>query len=177
MRNVLDYKDNERKLKAKSDRVKGFWIITGAVIITALIISFFPYRIIRISGNSMYPTLKDGEMITAKKLYFSKNYSKNITYGDIVITSGFIKIIKRVVALPGDTVEFKDGGFLYVNGEYSPYNNVDKTPMSYDENEPKVELKDNEYYLLGDNRDASDDSRVYGPFTKFSYKFIKVLGG
>lgn len=171
-------KENNKRMKNKKkfEHFKGFVIILASIIITILLVSFAPYRIVRISGVSMSPTLVNNDMVVCKKLYSPKNYTKYINYGDIVITSNKFKIIKRVVALPNDTVEFRNG-YLYINDNYSNYNNEDNTPLTDGEMlNYKITLKSDEYYLLGDNRKESLDSRVYGPFNKFSYIYIKKFG-
>ena len=171
---VTAYIDNNRKYKKKSERFKYFLITVISIIVTILIVTYLPVRLIRVRGQSMEPTLPDKTMVVAKRFYNKKSYS-SIDYGDIVITGGMIKLIKRVVALPGDEVEIKSDGLLYVNGKLSDFNNKDLTPIKC-EKYNKVTLNDGEYYLLGDNRDSSDDSRVYGPFNEFSYKFEKIFG-
>ena len=138
-------------------------VITAAALYAVLVLIFHPYVI---SGSSMVPTFYDGDVITCEKASDTE-----ITYGQVVIikTTWWKDIIKRVVAVPGDTVDIKNGT-LYVNEEPSIYNYdliEDKGYMDY----PLV-LKENEYFCMGDNRNHSRDSREIGPIKKDAVKFI-----
>ena len=95
----------------------------------------------------MEPTLYDNQMI------FVKKYNLELTYNDIVVVKKKDNlIIKRIVGLPGD--EIKIDHYLYRNGEQ-----VDNLYMKENGDIFEVSLKEGEYFLLGDNRDESIDSR------------------
>ena len=111
-----------------------------------------------ISGNSMYPTLIDKQIVKVSKI-------KEINRFDIVIakkTDNYL-IVKRVIGLPDEKVEYKDN-HLYINDKPVTEDFIDlyltKTQdFTYT-------LKDNEFFLLGDNREYSTDSREHGAFKK-----------
>lgn len=111
-----------------------------------------------ISGNSMYPTLKDKQVVRISKI-------KEINRFDIVIakkTDNYL-IVKRVMGLPNEKIEYKDN-HLYINEKPVTENFID---LYFTKTEDLVyTLKDNEYFLLGDNREYSTDSREHGPFRK-----------
>ena len=112
------------------------------------------YKIVIVSGESMIPTLKDGQILIANKSFTIDRF-------DIVVVQLEEKsIIKRVIGLPGETVEYKDN-VLYINGEEQPdkYNHGVTTDF-------KVTLGQNDFFCLGDNREHSMDSRVYGTFNR-----------
>jgi signal peptidase I len=123
-----------------------------------------------VSGHSMDNTLKDGQTIWVNHLPF-------ISYGrgDLAIVSerGTF-LVKRVIATPGDTVQFV-GDLLYVNGELVKESYV--TDVNYDKGllSKLVTLGESEYVVLGDNRDSSVDSRNFGAVNKKSLKG-KVVG-
>ena len=138
------------------------WVICiiVAVILTYLIKTFL-FDIIRVSGTSMVPTLNDKDIVGVEKLSLYKN---KFDYNDIVIfDSGNEKhqvYIKRVIGLPGDTVEIKDGG-VYVNGEHLNETYLD--PNAITTGDLSVTLDNSHIFVLGDNREVSEDSRQLGP--------------
>lgn len=140
------------------------------VIILALIIAFVCSNYIalpiQVEGNSMYPTLEDGEFGLS---YVFKRRFMEVERGDIVVvkyrpTNEFW--VKRVIALPNETISCKNDK-IYINGKIleEPYLNKEyvkkmKERQGYfTEDFQEVKLKDNEYFLMGDNRQASFDSR------------------
>ena len=96
----------------------------------------------------MYPTFKD------KNIAIMKKFNLDLKYNDIIVARKNNKIIiKRLVGLPNDTIEIKD--YLYVND--NKYDDV-FTPSGDIENK-KIILGNDEYFVLGDNREHSVDSR------------------
>lgn len=120
----------------------------------------------------MYPTLKEKQLLIGSSIY---KITDNITYGD-VITIKYDKdcIIKRVVGLPGDVIKIEDN-ILYRNGEEvkEDYANFIYPSVKIDVKE--IVLGNDEYFVLGDNRSVSRDSRVIGPIHKDDI-ISKILG-
>lgn len=148
-------------------------MILGVGIYFLIVFIFHPFVI---SGGSMEPTFYENDVVLCKPLKDSP-----IEYGDIVVSkdnSYWRKVIKRVVGLPGDELYIKDG-LLYVNNELSNYQ------FGYIEEsgilEHSLKLNDNEYFLLGDNRNRSRDCRDYGQVLRRDIKFkvtkVFKLGG
>lgn len=132
------------------------FIIAIFLIITALLIrSMFIKN--NIDGFSMYPTFSDGEKVWSTTI-FSK---KSLRYGSIVTVynpDGSL-VIKRIAGKPGDRITVISN-VLYVNGKRNGnYVNVQNPGVLKDE----IILKDDEYFIIGDNYNHSDDSRMYGP--------------
>lgn len=124
-------------------------------IIIAFIFSFFIFDADIVDGTSMMPTIHDGDVVISTK---NHDFVKT---GDIIqfhLDDGYY--IKRVVAHSGDFVEIEDG-ILRVNGLISDYNEYG---IKASDN-IHVLLESNEYFVLGDNRDISFDSRSFGPIT------------
>ena len=113
----------------------------------------------QVNGSSMYPTLEENDTGFALRTNLSL---KKINRFDIVIINYVDRyLVKRVIGLPNEKIEYKDNK-LYVNGEYVEENFIKDTLTE----DLQINLGDNEYYCLGDNRQFSVDSRVHGPFTK-----------
>ncbi len=111
------------------------------------LVNCFFYQICFVVGNSMNPTLYNKELIVIKK------YNLNLKYNDIVVIKKNKKIvIKRIIGMPNDTIEITN--YPYVNGEKFDDGYIkDKGNLFH------VTLNDNEYFVLGDNRNESIDSR------------------
>ena len=124
------------------------------IIIAVILIRTFIITPVRVDGASMDQTLEDGQILLLYKL-------ANVDYGDIVVLDeekeGEI-IIKRIIGMPGDTVSIRDNT-IYVNGEEVEEDYAYGETSDYDE----VTLGDDEYFILGDNRLISKDSRYFGP--------------
>ncbi len=112
-------------------------------------INTFLFQLCFVRGESMTPTLKDKQVLIAKK--FNLQIKKNDI---VVVKTGGKVIIKRVVGTPNDRINIIDG-YLYVNGEKFD----DKYIQDYGDMNGEITLKSNEYFILGDNRNASIDSR------------------
>lgn len=161
----------------------------GGTLLVALIIAFlsrtFIFEPVRVDGNSMYPTLHDGEFMYVSKLDYGTSFigipftgvGTYCTVGgepelfDVVVCNypgrlndngGRLNFVKRVVGLPGDTVQTLDG-YLYVNGvKYDePY-----LAEYIDSDFGPYTVPDGHYFVMGDNRNNSNDSRATGPITR-----------
>src|SRR5881275_3135866 len=128
----------------------------------ALIIIVFLYQPVKVEGTSMAPLLSDQERIFINKFVYR---FEPIQRGDVVVfwypLDRSKSFIKRVVGLPGETVEIRRGA-LYVDGKNIPEPYV---PPQYEDNSdfaPKT-VPENSFFVLGDHRISSNDSRVFGP--------------
>jgi signal peptidase I len=109
-------------------------------------------------GKSMEPNLNDGQTVEAESIEDLSSLQR----GDIIIFEWEENsLLKRLVGLPGETIEIRQGSII-INGEVynEPY---DVIPPEY-EREP-IKLGQDEYYVLGDNRNDSRDSHNFGPIT------------
>lgn len=145
------------------------WLKTIALaLIIAIVFKIFIGDTTRVKGNSMNETLHNNDMLFVDKI--SMKFT-GIDRGDIVIIDApdeeGTKYIKRVIALPYDRVEIKDGQ-VFVNDRkiVENYKNSDYTESG--NTEEKITLDDNQYFVMGDNRlpGESNDSRFFGPITQ-----------
>jgi signal peptidase I len=170
----------------------------GVALILAIILRTFFIQAYKIPSGSMEPTLLVGDHIIVNKLDYGFRlpdsifgvtpFAQEIPYGkylfpiesvrrgDVVVfvfpedrTKDFIK---RVVGVPGDTVEVRSGA-LYLNGERAPDPHAhfagslaERSPGSQADYMSPLKLGPNEYFMMGDNRDHSYDSRFWGPITR-----------
>ncbi|CAN5118294.1 signal peptidase I [soil metagenome] len=152
-------------------KVLGFFSDTFQTFLMALavflVIYFFVARPFQVSGDSMFPTYKDREYIFTNILGVKLHQVKK---GDVIVFKAPIEddkdFIKRVIGLPGDTVELKDG-YVYVNSQKldeSAYLSSEVRTFGGTFLADNVEKKipAGSIFVLGDNRSYSSDSREWG---------------
>ena len=126
----------------------------------ALIIKFFIVSPVRVNGTSMVPTLNDGDIMILNEIGYHMN---GVERFDIVVAKvNGERLIKRVIGLPGEKVEYRDNQ-LYINDELvvENFKHGDTDAFSITElGEEKV--PENSYFIVGDNRGNSKDSRTIG---------------
>ncbi len=146
-------------------------------ILVALVLAIVLYLFImtphEVVGNSMHPTYKNGEMLMANKVTYKVAEPKR---GDVIIFkfSDTQDFIKRIIGIPGDEVMIKDGK-IYINNELldeSKYllSTVITNGGSYLHEGQSITIQENEYFVCGDNRTNSSDSRDFGPIKKSAIK-------
>jgi signal peptidase I len=132
-------------------------------IVLAVVLIVFIYQPVKVEGTSMMPGLTDQERIFINK-YIYKLGVDQIERDDLVVFhypyDPSQSYIKRIIGLPGDSIQIKDG-IVYVNGKqldepYVPSEYRDHVSMSLKLVPP------NDYFVLGDHRSSSNDSRVWG---------------
>ncbi len=171
-------KKEKPKKTVKQEIMSWIWTLLAALVI-ATVVRMFVFEPIRVDGGSMNNTLADGEIVFVSKLDYEFGEMQR---GDVVICrypgrtgtsihigaalslDSYTLFVKRLVALPGDTVEIS-AGKLYVNGlivEDPAF--MASTPRDF----ARVTLGDNQYFVMGDNRYTSHDSRAddVGPIGK-----------
>ena len=146
---------------------KILWVlkeIAIALFIAFLITHFVACRGV-VVGHSMDNTLYDGENFIVDR--FSYNISEPQRFDIVVIEHPRLGcIIKRVVGLPGETVQINGSGEIYINGEKLEENYGKEIIRDAGAVASPIALGENQYFVLGDNRNNSTDSRIIGPIDK-----------
>ena len=143
------------------------------IVQTALIslgIFFFVYIFLvqphRIKGDSMMPNFENGELLLTEKVSY---YLYKPSRGDVVVFKApgtrNVDFIKRIIGLPGDIVHLEDGTVFINDQKLQESYETQKTQGSL-----SVSLSQNQYFVLGDNRGSSSDSRSFGPIDQKTIK-------
>ena len=152
---------------ARRSKSMGFTLWLRDLLISAtasILIITFLYQPVRVEGTSMLPRLEDRDRLFINKFVY---HISAIERGDVVVFRHPASYdpqrsyIKRVIALPGDTLRI-DHGRVYVNGKllHEPY-----VPLEYRDDQSVAEMiiPAGSYYMMGDHRSISQDSRYFGP--------------
>ena len=160
------HRRGRRKAKQKDSvrsAVEWVAVIVGALVV-ALIVKTFLFQAFYIPSGSMEPTLKKGDRVLVNKLSYDLH---DVHRGDIIVfrlpkdkvgPDGIRDLIKRVIGLPGDVIESRDG-LVYIDGKrlkepYLPKGVLTDNPRVVKQRVPKGKV-----FVMGDNRDNSQDSR------------------
>src|SRR3989344_3973990 len=142
-------------------------VVFGAIFVLIYLLIAQPHRV---SGRSMVPNFQDGDLILTDKLSYRFGEPKK---GDVIVLkypkSETQEFIKRIVAVPGDTLEIRSNS-LYINGQkseevYLPPDTITEGAAYIRENEI-ITIEKDQYFVFGDNRLNSSDSRSWGPVTR-----------
>lgn len=136
------------------EKIKDFLPYLIILVVVVLFRTFIATPI-KVDGMSMYPTLEGNEIMILNKL------GKIQRYNIVVVKEEKEDLIKRVIGLPNETIEIVEGN-IYINGKKIEENYGKGETSDY----PKTKLKSDEYFVLGDNRENSKDSRSIGPVKK-----------
>ena len=147
-------------------------VVIGLLLFTSaacLLTGIYP---VKVEGDTMAPALNDGDKILIER------EPEKLERGDIVVFlyphDPVKSYIKRIVGLPNETVEVREGK-VFVNGQHLPEPYVDPEMDKDRRNVAVLRLDADSYYVVGDNRDNSADSRIWGPLhRKFIYgKYLR----
>lgn len=130
------------------------------IILFIILIRTYVVTPVRVSGSSMANTLKNGEILLLNK--FDYRFNKIERFDIVVVKVRGERIIKRVIGLPEETLKYENG-ILYINDKMIEENYLDEVTkdFTYD-----GKIPDECYFVMGDNRDDSLDSRYFGCFKK-----------
>lgn len=162
-------------------------LFSTALISLAIFFIFYIFLVQphRVKGESMLPNFQDGELILTEKVSYRFSSPKR---GDVIVFrapgANKVDFIKRIIGLPKEHVVV-DNGSIYINGKLLKERyETQPTQSNID-----LVLMDKQYFVLGDNRSASSDSRIFGPIDRSAiegrawivywpiFKYKKFSGG
>jgi signal peptidase I len=176
--------DADAKPRRRWRRTVLEWLgVIGGGIVIALLVEAFLIQAFWIPSPSMEPTLDVGDRVLVNKLSYKFH---DVNRGDVVVferppgastgQNGEIKdLIKRVVAVGGDSIEAKEGT-VFVNGDQIDEDYLE--PGTPTDNLPLTTIPEGQVFVMGDNRTNSEDSRIFGPINEDAIvgrAFIRVL--
>lgn len=154
--------EDEIVARQKEDRLVKFvleLIPYLVILVVVVVIRTYICTPIIVSGPSMQPTLDGGELMLLNKL------SSFDRFDVVVVDIETEEIIKRIIALPGETITC-ERGIVYVNGKRQD----EEYSQGYTFDFEKITLAEDEYFVMGDNREDSKDSRMIGPIKEDQIK-------
>ena len=174
--NVAADDDSDIEIQqVKSVSRQGIWIESFKlfrdiilVVSVFILLMVFVAQPVVVEGTSMLPQLHDGERLIVNKLIYYKIPGiswGHIDRGDVVVfwypNDPDKSYVKRVIGLPGDTVELRNG-VVYVNGQAMHEDYIDASYNQSSDNRVPKKVEEHHYFVMGDNRDNSSDSRIWG---------------
>lgn len=148
--------EERSRLQRRSARRKLLRTVLGTVLViaaAAVLISNLLIPVAQVSGSSMEPTFKDGDIVLLLKV-------GDIEAGDICAFSHNNKtLIKRIIAGPGDYVNMNTEGTVFVNGKELSEPYISAKSLGFSDTDFPIQLEEDQWFVLGDNRVSSLDSR------------------
>jgi signal peptidase I len=165
-------------LRPEAERHSGLWAEARLLLrdlifalMFATLVVVFVVQPVKVEGTSMLPRLHDGERIFVNKLIYYKlpelqKYGwPSLERGDVIVFwpphDPDKSYVKRIIGLPGETVEVRNGRIL-INGQELSEPYLDPHLNASHPTQPPVVVKEHYYFVMGDNRDNSSDSRIWG---------------
>jgi len=141
------------------------------ILVVVILVKTYVVAPVQVNGSSMATTLYNNDIMILNKLAYT--FGEVERFDIVVIKHNKTHLIKRVIGLPGETLEVKDNK-LYINGEYIEEEFLDSSTITKDFilNE---KIPDDHYFVMGDNRIASQDSRTLGFISSDEIEGIATL--
>lgn len=162
---MIEEQSNESQVRALGKFLLEMMQIAAIAVAIILPVRYFLVQPFIVKGASMQPSYYENEYLIIDELTYR---FRDPERGETVVFhppgNETQYYIKRVIGIPGETVEVRDGKVIIFNDEYLNGITLDETYLIEEtEGTQRVQLGQDEYFLMGDNRDASLDSRAIGP--------------
>ena len=167
-----EIKNTDNMPKGIKKYAAGAWELLKIIIIALIIvlpIRYYLFQPFIVKGESMIPNFQSGDYLIVDEISYRFSQPQR---GDVIVLKYPLdqtqRFIKRIIGLPGETVEVKDGKInIFKDGQILTLGEKKYLPdLKATDGDVKVALKDNEYFVLGDNRPYSYDSRRWGVLPK-----------
>jgi signal peptidase I len=140
-----------------------YLVILALVLVPITLLKTFIVEPVKIDGTALDPGLRDGDRVLLNK------HIGRISRGDVLLFGHpqrpSVRILLRVVALPGERIQLREG-VLYIDGQQIPEPYVSQDHNLNKASTDEIEVANNSYFMLGDNRDEAFDSRKVGPIPR-----------
>ena len=162
MKKRIQFGKEKKQIDYDLIRTVGIWAFKIILVcLLALVIVFYFGRQVKNSGDSMRPAVLDGDIVLVNRMIYDASKPKR---GDIIVfkpngNENARSYIKRIIGLPGETVQIVDG-YVYIDGQMLDEHYGNEVMENAGIAEEPVVLGDDEYFVLGDNRNNSQDSRA-----------------
>lgn len=162
MKKRIQFGKEKKQIDYDLIRAVGIWAFKIILVcLLALVIVFYFGRQVKNSGDSMRPAVLDGDIVLVNRMIYDASKPKR---GDIIVfkpngNENARSYIKRIIGLPGETVQIKDGE-IYIDGEKLEEKYETTAIEDAGTASEEITLDGDEYFVLGDNRRNSEDSRM-----------------
>lgn len=162
MKKRIQFGKEKKQIDYDLIRTVGIWAFKIILVcLLALVIVFYFGRQVKNSGDSMRPAVLDGDIVLVNRMIYDASKPKR---GDIIVfkpngNENARSYIKRIIGLPGETVQIKDGE-IYIGGEKLEEKYETTAIEDAGTASEEITLDGDEYFVLGDNRRNSEDSRM-----------------
>lgn len=162
MKKRIQFGKEKKQIDYDLIRTVGIWAFKIILVcLLALVIVFYFGRQVKKSGDSMRPAVLDGDIVLVNRMIYDASKPKR---GDIIVfkpngNENARSYIKRIIGLPGETVQIKDGE-IYIDGEKLEEKYETTAIEDAGTASEEITLDGDEYFVLGDNRRNSEDSRM-----------------
>lgn len=162
MKKRIQFGKEKKQIDYDLIRTVGIWAFKIILVcLLALVIVFYFGRQVKNSGDSMRPAVLDGDIVLVNRMIYDASKPKR---GDIIVfkpngNENARSYIKRIIGLPGETVQIKDGE-IYIDGEKLEEKYETTAIEDAGTASEEITMDGDEYFVLGDNRRNSEDSRM-----------------